>query len=70
MKDDVTSRLQISRKLRLYLLTTTAFFVTLDVFISNGQPVVVAQIQCWEVGTMCVHQVYSSSMVREVYFFV
>ena len=38
MKDDVTSRLQVSRKLGLYLLSATAFFVALDVFINNGQP--------------------------------
>jgi len=38
VKDDVTSRLQVSRKLGLYLLSATAFFVALDVFINNDQP--------------------------------
>ena len=38
MKDSVEARLEVSRKLGLYLFASLPFFVTLQVVIMNSQP--------------------------------
>ena len=43
VKDNMEARLEVSRKLGLYLFASSPFFVTLQVVIMNSQPTVVAQ---------------------------
>ena len=43
VKDSMEARLEVSRKLGLYLFASSPFFVTLQVVIMNSQPTVVAQ---------------------------